>query len=116
MAEEQKTTTPPDDSKTTTLTVGEITSLIIEKIKDQLPGKGSDPKSTGDSQPGTGSKLTDVTAQVQAELEKLRKREEAQRKDNDIQTRLTALEKPKPEKTPVERSLVHRFMGWGENE
>lgn len=115
MPEEQKTTT--DDSKTAPLTMGELGTLIAEKIKEILPtvtgksGETQPPKSTQDS----GGKV-DIASQVQAELAKLKAREDKQKADNDVQTRLAALEKPKEEKTPIERSRVHKLMGWGENE
>lgn len=112
MAEDKKT----DDSKTDDkLTAGGLRDMIKEMVTDAVaaltPKKDTD---TASSKPSDAP--TDVAGQVQAELARLKRREERDARDKKIDDQLAELQGKTADKPPMERRKVHGFMGWGENE
>lgn len=100
MTEPEKTTPPATDDK---VTAGTLRKWIEDAVASRTTAKegGSDTPST-------------VADQVQAALEKLKLKEKTDERDAKIDALLAGkVEQPK-EKAPMERSFVHKLMGWGE--
>lgn len=115
MAEE--TNPPTNDDKGGVLSVGELRKFITETVQSVVGsvGKAHD-DAQGAAQEHTQTSLDRkgaIAAEVQAEIEKLKRREARAARDKEIDDKLADLSK-KTEVHPVERSRVHRFMGWGE--
>lgn len=112
MAEEK---TP--ESESGKLTVGDLRKMITETVQSIVGGDGEkkaetdSPKNeTSGGSPTAGG----IAAEVQRQVEKIRAREARQKRDEEVDGKLKELSEKVQEKTPVERSRVHRFMGWGE--
>lgn len=112
MAEEKKTETPPSEDKGG-LTVGELRKMITDTVAQLVGGNGEkkEEEKTTDRPSGNG-----IAAEVARQVEKIRAKEARDARDADIDKKLGELaEKTKPvENAPIERSRVHRFMGWGD--
>lgn len=98
---------PNPDDNNSGLTLGTVRDLI----RSMIPGTGtgtSDMRSNPDSA---------VREQVRREVETLTRRQQAERdrteREKKLEERLAALE-TRPEQIPVQRSRLHRVMGWGE--
>lgn len=94
-----------------------IKDEIGEAVKGLVPGNNGDNGSKdGDSGKGDSGKGNpeDVRGLVQAELARLQRHKDREARDKEIDDRLKNLEKEPEEKAPVERSRLHKFMGWGE--
>jgi hypothetical protein len=112
MAEE----TEPDTGKGEILGVGELRAFITETVKSAvagLSGASSGEKDTGKTD-DKGVSGSDISAQVKRELARVREHEARQKRDEEIDTTLKALQERTAEKQPVERRKVHKFMGWGD--
>src|SRR6476619_5690978 len=111
MAEEQK------DGNGGALTVGELRSLITETVKGLLPGsdtkdeKTDTKNETKDTDSGTGNS---IAAAVAREVERIRRKEEREQRDKQVDDDLKVLKERVVEKPPVERGRLHKIMGWGE--
>lgn len=103
---------PKDDGK---ITAGTLRSMIREEVagiaKNLIPGGSKD--DGGDDNKDTGNPA-DIRGQVEKALTSLREREARQERDKKVDELLEKSAAPKEEKPPVERSRLHRFMGWGE--
>ncbi len=114
MAEEQKTET---ETGTGALTVGELRKFITDTVQSVVGTIGKTEEKTHeaaqDHTQETLARKGNIASEVQAELEKLRRREERASRDKTIDEKLAALEKV-TEQHPVERRRVHKLMGWGE--
>lgn len=113
----------PDDKKeegTKALTMGDLKKFIEDTV-GSIVKSGKDVHDDAHSRAAehTTSKLdrnSNIQEQVQAELAKIKEKEDRDKKESERDTLLSELqEKLKgQEKAPVERSRVHKFMGWGE--
>jgi len=114
MAEDPKT--PPAQGDTA-LKIGDIRKLVTDTITEAL--KGVTTTKEGEGEPAStpmprGDRTTSIQATVQAELDKIKAKETADKEKADIQTQLTKLSEATAEKAPIERRRVHKLMGWGE--
>jgi len=115
MAEDKK----PEDTKTesTALTLKDLKKFVEDTVTGLVKG-GTNVK---DSVHTEGEKNTEqkfdrnsnIADEVTKQVEAIRAREAREKRDTDMDTKLADLTK-KLEVTPVERSKLHRFMGWGD--
>jgi hypothetical protein len=99
--------------------MGDLRKMIQDTVTDVMKGvtvptKGEDtdtPKGGGTQ----ADRATSIASAVQAEIEKIRAKEKEDDDKKTIQDKLNELSAATAEKPPVERSRVHKFMGWGEN-
>lgn len=102
--------TPPPTDTPEKVTAGTLRTWIKEEVLSAFTSnKPADTPPTGTGTPPT----TDIKSQVAEALSALRKREERESRDAEVDKLLEAAKKP-PENTPVERRRVHKIMGWGE--
>jgi len=98
------------------LTVGELRKMIKDSVQEfagALTGGGDakdDKKPVAEGSPTGGG----IAAEVARQVAKIREREAREQRDKDVDERLEKLSSTVVEKAPVERSRVHKFMGWGE--
>lgn len=119
---DDKTTTTTDDKKTgesAGLKVGDIRKMIGDMVAEAVKaGTSTHDDAQKGAQQHTETRLdrsSSVQVAVQAEIDKIRNKEAAEKKDKDLQDKLTELQEKTKEKAPVERRRVHKLMGWGEN-
>lgn len=114
MAETEKTP-ESETGKGASLTVGDLRKMIAETVQG-IVGDGEKKTETDPpkGEPSTGPVAGGIAAEVQRQVEKIRAREARQKRDEEVDGKLKELSEKVREKTPVERSRVHRFMGWGE--
>jgi hypothetical protein len=103
-----------EEKKTSPLTMGDIRKFVTDTVGELVKsGKEVDPakdKDTEDRTPRGG----DIKSEVERELAKIKSREERNKRDTELDTKIKELTEKTAEKPPVERSKVHRFMGWGD--
>jgi hypothetical protein len=116
MSEEKKTDDTggnPDDSGGS-VTFGAIRQMIEDAISKLGGGTKTDtPKTDTTVETGPQSRQS-LAGEVERELRKMQAKEKEDQEKTGVADRLTALEEKVVEKAPVERSRVHRLMGWGE--
>lgn len=100
---------PPETSG---IKMGDLTKLIKDTVAEAITGM----KPT-DSKPD--DKVVDedssVAAKVRAEIEKISANKKKEEKEATIDSELKDLREKTKEKAPVERTKLHKLMGWGEN-
>lgn len=105
MSEEDKTKEPES------ITAGTIRKMISDEVGALVsklkPGEKTE-KVEDEGEP------TDIRGQVAAALEGLKRREERQQRDKELDALLAKDKEPPKEKAPIERRRVHKIMGWGE--
>lgn len=104
--------TDPDEGK---LTMGSLKKMIQDTVAEIVPGLMDSAKpATPPPAPATDVP-TDIAAQVRAQVERIRKQEEKQKTEAQVLADIAALKDAKPkEKEPVQRSKLHKVMGWGD--
>jgi hypothetical protein len=118
MAEEKKTEeTKSTEDKAKPLTIGDLKKFVEDTVHNVVKGvKTTESTAQEGAQEHTEKRLdrsSTVQQQVEAELAKIRAKEERDKKDSEIESKLNELT-TRTEVKPVERRKVHRFMGWGE--
>lgn len=118
MAEEKKDDKKTEaDSGSKPLTMGDLRKFVQDTVHEVVGNvKDTHDNAQGEAQEHTQTRLdrgSTVKAQVEAELAKIRAKEERDKKDSEIETKLNELT-TRTEVKPVERRKVHRFMGWGD--
>jgi hypothetical protein len=99
----------------TGLSLGDLRKLVTDTVADVMKSVTPSGESVTAPKPETRmDRSTTVQAAVQAEIEKIRAKETEAKEKEDLTAKLTALELATKEKAPVERSRVHKIMGWGE--
>jgi hypothetical protein len=101
---------PPEP---TGIKIGDLKKLIQDTVADVVKGITPDAGGKPDDTPASTDNSS-VADKVRAEIEKIRGREAEEKEKETIKTQLAEL-KSKTEQAPVERSRLHKFMGWGEN-
>jgi len=99
---------PPADADNGPITFGAIRQMIADALGKKDKEEPPKPPLTG--QPPA----TDLAAEVKKELAKIQDSERATNEKQTIQQQIAAITDKLAEKPPVERSRVHRLMGWGE--
>jgi hypothetical protein len=119
MSDDGKTTDPPaddGDGKGSPLKLGDIRELVTGVVEEVLSKKDSDtaPRQAGrrvvESKLDRNSAIEDA---VEAAVKQLKEQEERTRKESELHETVKVL-KEKTDRPPVERSKLHKFMGWGE--
>lgn len=119
MAEEKKTeeTKSTEDKGAKPLTIGDLKKFVEDTVHNVVKGvKTTESGAHEAAQEHTEKRLdrgSTVQQQVEAELAKIRAKEERDKKDSEIESKLNELT-TRTEVKPVERRKVHRLMGWGE--
>lgn len=86
---------------------GGVTLAQVQELITKALGGGK-PKADGG-----GGEPSDLTAQVEAAVQKVHKGQEAAKVRAELEARVKALEEKKvPERKPVEHRRVTRRMGW----
>lgn len=115
MADDKK-----EDSGTKALTMGDLKKFVEDTVGSLIKsGKDVRDDAHDKASEHTANKLdrsSNIQEQVQAELAKIKEKEDRDKKESERDTLLSELqEKLKgQEKAPVERRRVHKIMGWGE--
>lgn len=111
----------PEEPAKTGITMADIRKLVTDTVAEVTKGitttpKEGEGKETDDTaRPGTrADRGASVASQVEAEIAKIKAKEAQEARDKGIDDQLAKLSEATAEKTPVERSKVHRFMKWGE--
>ncbi len=115
-----------EGDKKTGLSMGDLKKMVEETVSAAVSGLKNDKNDKNDNDDDAKKqrreavsgidRQVDVRSAVQEALDSLKKEKEKQERETSIDEKLAALEKRTQEKTPVERSKRHRFMGWGEND
>ena len=102
---------PP--AEPTGIKIGDLKKLITDTVAEVV--KGINPtEDTGKKDDDKVDTNSSIAAKVQAEIEKIRKREADESEKETMKKQIADLAASK-EQAPVERSRMHRLMGWGEN-
>ena len=109
------TDTDPEVKETGGVSMGDLRDLIKEVVTEVLPGKneGSEEPDKPTKRETHNQKADSISAEVEAALERVGKRKEAEAAEADYRAKVDGLLAEKP---PVQRRRVHRLMGWGESE
>jgi len=106
------------DSAPEALTLGVVRKLVADTVSAALKGvERTEGTAHAAAQQHTESRLdrsSTIQATVQAELDKLKAKEDSEKKEADLQAKLAELTEATAEKAPIERRRVHKLMGWGE--
>lgn len=103
-------TPPPGDAG---IKMGDLKKMIQDTVSEVVKGITPDPKTdpVKDSSTGGGG----IADKVREEIEKIRGREKEDKEKEDLKTQVAALAEATKESAPVERTRLHKLMGWGEN-
>jgi hypothetical protein len=109
-------TTPPTEPDGDKLTMGSLKKMIQDTVAEIVPGLIGSAKPPTPAGPAPATDVpTDIAAQVRAQVERIRKQEEKQKTEAQVLADIAALKDAKPvEKVPVQRSKLHKVMGWGD--
>lgn len=99
-----------DTGETGGISMGELKDLIKETISEVMGSSGGQPKKPVVRQTHN-ERVDSVAAEVEAALDRVGKRKEAEEADKNWRI---SVDERLAEKPPVQRRKIHHVMGWGE--
>jgi hypothetical protein len=113
------TDTPPQDPPTPPAdpnqpsNVGGLRALVREVVAEIVPDVLKGQSTKDPVAPPATDQPADIKAEVQKALGIIKAKEQREARDKQIDELLAGYKKP-ADTQPVERSKIHKIMGWGE--
>ena len=111
--EDKTSDTSTDDGDVGSLTFGGLRKLIREVMSE--PDKETETRKAGRRAVETRLDRDSATEEaVEKAIKRLKDEDDRKAKEDALHGRLAAIEQKTADKPPVERSKLHKFMGWGD--